>query len=79
MHFPIEDTPALWTVIKSINNLCDADAWDGNNWLSYQVVGSLVKYDNKIWVSKLPISHTWIAPALTGNGAISWEFVQDCP
>jgi len=54
-------------------------AWDGANWLAYQTVGYLVKYNSKIWASKLPISHTWIAPASTGNGAISWAWVQDCP
>lgn len=74
-----EEEPALWTVIPTIADLCDAEAWNGANYLAYQVVGYLVKYDNKIWASKLPISHTWIAPALTGDGSISWEFVQDCP
>lgn len=78
MHYALEEQPALWTVIKTIGSLCDAEPWDAANYIAYQEVGYLVKFDNKVWASKLPISHTWIAPALTGNGAISWEFVQDC-
>ncbi len=77
MHYAPEQTPALWTVIKTVSNYDDVENWSSNNWLAYQTVGYLVKYNNKIWASKLPISHTWIAPALTGNGAISWEFVAD--
>lgn len=77
-HYTLEEQPALWTVIKTIGNPCDAEPWNVDNYIAYQEVGYLVKFDNKVWASKLPISHTWIAPALTGDGAISWEFVQDC-
>jgi len=77
-HFTPEETPNLFSIIPTIANLCDAEPWDAANWLAYQTVGYLVKYNNKVWASKLPISHTWIAPALEGNGAISWEFIQDC-
>lgn len=76
-HRTPEEEPALWTVIKTVSNYDDVEDWNGSNWLAYQTVGYLVKYNNKIWASRLPISHTWIAPALEGNGAISWEFVAD--
>lgn len=72
-----EEEPALWTVIKTVSSYDDVEVWNGSNWLAYQTVGYLVKHNNKIWASKLPISHTWIAPALEGDGSISWEFVAD--
>ena len=76
-HRTPEEEPALWTVIKTVSSYDDVEVWNGSNYLAYQTVGYLVKYNNKIWASKEPISHTWIAPALTGDGAISWEFVAD--
>ena len=76
-HRTPEEEAALWTVIKTVSSYDDVEDWNGSNWLAYQTVGYLVKYNNKIWASKLPISHTWIAPALEGDGAISWEFVAD--
>lgn len=78
MSYTPEETPALWTIIPTVSDdYSDVEDWDGANWLAYQTVGYLVKYDGKIWASKLPISHTWIAPAKTGDGSISWEFVAD--
>jgi len=76
-HRTPEEEPALWTVIKTVSSYEDVEDWNGSNYLAYQTVGYLVKYNNKIWASKLPISHTWIAPTLTGDGAISWKFVAD--
>lgn len=65
-------------------DLCDTTAaWDVNNAATYQaevMAGNTVhvKHGSKIWKSK-NATHLWIAPALDGNGAISWEFVKDCP
>ena len=76
-HRTPEEEPALWTVIKTVSSYEDVEDWNGSNYLAYQTVGYLVRYNNKIWASKVPISHTWIAPALEGNGAISWEYIKD--
>jgi hypothetical protein len=59
------------------NNLCtDSPQWSSSNWSLY-VVGFYVKDNSKIWRAK-NTTHTWIQPALTGDGSISWEFIQDC-
>jgi hypothetical protein len=56
-------------------DLCDTTA----AWVSQVYpAGTYVKSDNKIWKAKANNTFTWIKPALTGDGAISWEFVKDC-
>jgi hypothetical protein len=57
-------------------------AWDIGQATYYQtevMAGRVVhvKYNNRIWKSK-NATHLYIAPALSGNGAISWEFVKLC-
>lgn len=49
--------------------------WVSENYYLY-VVGYQVYDSGKVWRAK-NTTHTWIQPALTGNGAISWEFVKD--
>ena len=56
---------------------CDtAELWDGANWGSY-TVGYVVKHEGAIYEAK-NTTHTWIAPAKTGDGAISWTWIKDC-
>jgi hypothetical protein len=56
---------------------CDtAEAWDENNWGSY-TVGYVVKHEGAIYEAK-NTTHTWIAPAKTGDGTISWTWIKDC-
>ena len=58
-------------------DLCDtAEAWNSANWGSY-TVGYIVKHNNGIYEAK-NTTHTWIAPAKTGDGAISWTWIKDC-
>ena len=57
-------------------------AWNGNNATQYQTdfgagLDVYVKHNNAIWKAK-NATHLWIAPAHTGNGAISWQWVKDC-
>jgi hypothetical protein len=40
------------------------------------MVGTQVYNRGQIWEA-INLTHTWIEPALTGNGAISWKFVKD--
>lgn len=49
--------------------------WVSANWGQY-TMGYQVFDNNKVW-EVIGLSHTWIQPALTGNGAISWKFVKD--
>ena len=57
-------------------DLCDTTA----AWVSQVYpTGTYVKSDNKIWKAKENNTFTWIKPALTGDGSLSWSFVKDCP
>lgn len=64
----------LWSLVV-VNDYANAPQWVTANWGQY-VLGFAVKDSGKIWKVK-GVTHTWIQPALTGNGAISWEYVQD--
>lgn len=64
-------TPALWQVVQTEQ----PPQWVSSNYYLY-TVGYEVFDSGKIWRAK-NTTHTWIQPALTGDGAISWEFVQD--
>lgn len=66
-------TPALWDEIQQQGE--KPPQWVSSNYYLY-VVGYEVYNLGKIWRAK-NTTHTWIEPALTGNGAISWEFVRD--
>ena len=60
------------------DNPCEnTEAWNGDNHLQY-TVGYQVKHNNAIWEA-VNTTHTWIAPAHSGDGAISWEHIMDCP
>lgn len=78
-------TPALWRKKPEvIIDLCsETEAWTINNATQYQtdfMAGRdvYVKRNNRIWKAK-NATHLWIAPTLTGNGSISWQFVKLCP
>ena len=59
------------------NNPCEnTPLWDSSNWGNY-TVGYQVKLNNAIWEA-INTTHTWIAPAHTGDGAISWIWIRDC-
>ena len=68
-----DKTPALWEEVQQQGEL--PPQWISSNWLQY-VVGFRVQDDGKIWEAK-NTSHTWIKPALTGDGAISWLFISN--
>jgi hypothetical protein len=58
-------------------DICDTSpAWNSNNWGQY-TVGYHVKHNGAVYQAK-NTTHTWIAPAKTGDGAISWEWIKDC-
>ena len=58
-------------------DLCaETPAWDGGKWHDY-IVGYKVKHDSAIWEA-INTTHTWIAPAHDGDGAISWKHTKDC-
>ena len=58
-------------------DLCnETPEWNGANWSNYGV-GYKVKANNAIWEA-INTTHTWIEPALGGDGAISWTHVKDC-
>ena len=72
--------PALWRELQPDipeEDLCnETPEWNGANWSNYGV-GYKVKANNAIWEA-INTTHTWIEPALGGNGAISWTHVKDC-
>jgi hypothetical protein len=49
--------------------------WVSSDYYKYKV-GTQVYNRGQIWEA-INLTHTWIEPALTGNGAISWKFVKD--
>lgn len=66
-------TPALWNELVVVGE--QPPQWVSANYYLY-VVGYQVYNNGKIWQAK-NTTHTWIEPSLTGNGAISWQFVKD--
>lgn len=67
-------TPALWVEIQQQGE--KPPQWVSANWAQYTPIGYEVFDLGKVWRVKT-LSHTWIQPALTENGAISWTFVKD--
>lgn len=73
-----------WTKIEQIEppveppaepDLCSTSpAWTSQVYPA----GTHVKSDSKIWKAKSYNTFTWIKPALTGDGSLSWSFVKDC-
>ena len=58
-------------------DLCtETPDWDSNAWNDYSV-GYNVKHNGAIWEA-INTTHTWIAPAHSGDGAVSWKHVKDC-
>lgn len=64
------------TPLPSADDCLTAPVWTQSD-LALYVVGFRVKHNNKIWEAK-NVTHTWIAPAATGDGAISWTWIKDC-
>ena len=67
-------TPALWEYIY-VPIATKPPQWVSGNWAQY-VMNYEVFDLGKVWKVK-GLTHTWIQPALTGDGAISWTFVKD--
>jgi hypothetical protein len=65
---------ALWSEI--IIPPANPPQWVSANWVQYTPIGFEVSDLGKVWKVKT-LTHTWIQPALTGNGAISWTFVRN--
>ena len=64
-------------VYVSTGDPCEtAPVYDSNNWQNY-TVGYQVKHNNAVWEA-INGTHTWIAPAHEGDGAISWIHIKDC-
>ena len=72
-YFPTLTIGVLWVEIPQHGE--KPPQWNTANWLNY-IVGYEVYDSGKVWKAK-NTTHTWIQPALTGNGAISWEYVKD--
>lgn len=68
--------PALWQEIIVINPDVKPPQWVSSDYYKYTPVGYEVFDLGKVWKVKT-LTHTYIQPALTGNGAISWTFVKD--
>lgn len=69
-------TPALWSkAAEQEEPAVKPPQWVSGNWNQY-TIGYQVFDSGKVW-EVIGLSHTWIQPALTGNGAISWKFVKD--
>lgn len=49
--------------------------WVSGDYYKYKV-GTQVYNKGQVWEA-INLTHTWIEPALEGNGAISWKFVKD--
>jgi len=49
--------------------------WVSGDYYKYKV-GTQVYNKGQIWEA-INLTHTWIEPALTGNGAISWKFIKN--
>ena len=59
------------------DDLCSTSpAWTASIWVTLKV-GETVTHDNAVWEA-INTTYTWIAPAKTGDGAISWIHVKDC-
>ena len=63
--------------VETENPCLDTPDWNADHYNDY-TVGYRVKSDNAIWQAKNQ-THTWIQPAKTDNGSISWDYIQPCP
>lgn len=66
----------LWNEVIVVNPAVKPPQWVTGNWAQYTPIGFEVFDLGKVWKVKT-LTHTWIQPALTGNGAISWTFVKN--
>ena len=72
-YFPTLTIGVLWVEIPQQGER--PPQWNTANWINY-IVGYEVYDNGKVWRAK-NTTHTWIQPALEGDGAISWEYVKD--
>jgi len=80
IHFAPDVSISLYEKVQVlvIGDVCDtAPLWDANNAVTY-TLGTKVKQGSAVYEAT-GITHMWIEPAETGNGAISWTKVKDCP
>lgn len=49
--------------------------WVSGDYYKYKV-GTQVYNKGQVWEA-INLTHTWIEPALSGNGAISWKYIKD--
>lgn len=69
-----DKTPALWEEVITETEE-KPPQWVSGDYYKYKV-GTQVYNKGQIWEA-INLTHTWIEPALSGNGAISWKFVKD--
>jgi hypothetical protein len=72
---PVATLGVLWKEVIIVDPEVKPPQWVTGDWTKY-TVGYKVFDSGKVWEA-INTSHTWIQPALTGNGAISWKFVKD--
>lgn len=70
---PLLTLGVLWEEVQQQQE--QPPQWVSAEYYKY-VVGFEVYDSGKVWKAK-NTTHTWIQPALEGNGAISWEYVKD--
>lgn len=67
--------PALWNEVIIVNPKIKPPQWVTGDWGKY-VLGYQVFDSGKVW-EVIGVTHTWVEPALIGNGAISWKYIKD--
>lgn len=72
---PTATMGVLWVEVVETNPEIKPPQWVSGDYYKY-VVGYQVYDSGKVWEA-INLTHTWIEPALDGNGAISWKFVKD--
>jgi len=65
----------LWNEVIVVIPDIKPPQWVSANWGNY-TMGYQVFDSGKVW-EVIGLTHTWIQPAIDGNGAISWKFVKD--
>lgn len=73
-YFPTLTIGVLWVEIPQQGE--KPTQWVSTDYYKYTPIGYEVYDSGKVWKVKT-LTHTWIQPSLTGNGAISWEYVKD--
>ena len=72
---PDKTLGVLWNKVAGQDEPELPPQWNTNDWGKY-VVGYRVLDSGKIWEA-INTTHTWIQPAMSGNGAMSWKYIED--